>query len=213
MKLKKPLTTGDRWVVIGFSCLVVALGVVVGLWRSRSVVAPDTADQDQWPRYTNDAYHYSLAYPEYFDLSEDTKKLAQLTPQQGDSYLAQSETFGLTGYNPDNVRQYLSLYVFAAPQSVRGCPSLADCLAAYNTTLTMTDGWQIGDQEKTTVDGQPAVLERVDRPADGWTHFYTFLFTNNNFLVLRFTTNTDWWQYGQQLNREILSTMTLDSSL
>ena len=179
--------------------------------------AKDATDTDTsaWQTYENITYHYSFKHPASWQLGEDTKQLWEKELATGLPFLNRAKVFGIDGGSLSINGLYLSFYIFGnvTPENSDGdqCVGLKECVDEYiQSSIVGTPGWEIGKQQETELAGYQAIIQRVDRPEAGWSHLYTFVSTERNLLLIRFTTNYNKFDQAKKEFDKVISTFRFE---
>jgi hypothetical protein len=168
------------------------------------------ADTTDWSVYNNTKYLYTFKYPASWQLGEDIKNLLAKEETTQIPLVEKSETFGINSFSSRLSGLYLSFYIFVYPHGKLAegatCQSLDECVSQYNDSFKDATDWQIVGEKKDQFLGEEVVVQRVNRSQAGWSHLTVFVYKNNNFYILRFTTQLDKFTEGWQEFSSILNT-------
>src|SRR3989344_1306546 len=100
----------------------------------------------------------------------------------------------------------------AGPGGDQDGPGLADCAQKYDSFFQVSEGDTIVGKQNIKFAGTDAIQERINRQQGSWVHLRTFIFQNNSFFVINFTTKATDFDSGKIEYDQIISTFRFTNS-
>lgn len=161
------------------------------------VTANSTAQTATWNTHKNTKYNYEIKYPDTWML--DNGATGELSaPDQPRTHFQ---------YNP-NTGGGLHIDVNPYPHEENRvlCSNLVDCAGKYDSFYRVNDDGTKIERQNIKFSGVDAIQDPKMIQPGGWIHLRTFLFHDNNFIVIDFSEQTINFESRKIEYEQILST-------
>src|SRR3989344_213171 len=177
-----------------------------GSLTQQTTPSPTTSNiTANWKTYQNTKNNYELKYPDTWEID------AGPGVDQDGPDLPEISLFNSSSATDRSIRIEANPYPHEVDK-IYTCSGLADCAQKYDSFFQVSEGDTIVGKQNIKFAGTDAIQERINRQQGSWVHLRTFIFHNNSFFVINFTTKATDFDSGKIEYDQIISTFRFTNS-